>query len=150
MSPLLFLALLTICIGYALLKGGAPERLAALTIVSASAATIATSAPVPLRYNALDAGVLITDFVMMLALVALALKAERFWTLWIAAFQVMQFASHLPEILVPELLPVTYKIVISVWSYPMLILLAIGTYRHNQRVRAYGNDRSWSESSFLS
>lgn len=150
MSPLLFLVLLTLSVGYALLKGGTPERLVALTIIAASAATIATSAPAPQRYSSVDVGVLITDFIMMLALVALELKAERFWTLWVAAFQVMQFASHIPEILVPDLLPVTYKVVISIWSYPMLILLAAGTYRHDQRKRLYGKDRSWSDFSTLS
>lgn len=145
MSPTLFIPLLALVIGYALLKGGAPERVAALIIVAASIATVTTWAPQHLRYKSVDAGIFLTDLLMMLALVALALKAERFWTLWVAAFQVMQFASHIPEILVPDLLPVTYKVVISIWSYPMLILLAMGTFRHDQRVRAYGSDKSWSD-----
>lgn len=144
MSPSLFLLLLVFVIAYALIRGGAPERAAALIIVAASFSTITTWAPASLRYQTVDFGILITDFVMMLSLIALALKAERFWTLWVAAFQVMQFASHIPEMLVPELLPVTYKIVISVWSYPMLFLLAVGTYRHAQREKIYGTDRPWS------
>lgn len=150
MSPTLFIPLLIIVLGYALIKGGTPERLAALIIIVASVSTVTTWAPSDLRYKSVEVGIFLTDFFMMLALVVLALKAERFWTLWVAAFQVMQFASHIPEVLVPDLLPVTYKVVISIWSYPMLILLAIGTFRHSQRVRAYGSDRSWSESSFLS
>jgi hypothetical protein len=150
MSPTLFIPLLALVLGYALLKGGAPERLAALIIIAASVSTVATWAPAHLRYSSVEVGIFLTDFIMMLALVALALKAERFWTLWVAAFQVMQFASHIPEILVPDLLPVTYKVVISIWSYPMLILLAIGTYRHTLRVREYGNDTSWSVSSYPS
>lgn len=145
MSPTLFIPLLAFVLGYAMLKGGTPERVAALIIIAASVSTVTTWAPSQLRYKSVDAGIFITDFIMMLALVALALRAERFWTLWVAAFQVMQFASHIPEILVPELLPVTYKVVISIWSYPMLFLLAAGTYRHRQRVRTYGSDRSWSD-----
>lgn len=145
MSPTLFVSILILVIAYATLKGGAPERLTALIIVAASISTVTTWAPSHLRYVSVDVGILVTDFVMMVALVALAMKAERFWTLWVAAFQVMQFASHIPELLVPGLLPVTYKIVISVWSYPMLFLLAAGTYRHNQRIALYGNDRSWSD-----
>lgn len=147
MSPTLFIPLLALVLGYALLKGGAPERLTALIMIAASASTVTTWGPWQGRYTSVELGIFVTDFVMMLALVALALKAERFWTLWVAAFQVMQFASHIPEILVPDLLPVTYKVVISIWSYPMLILLAIGTFRHVQRVREYGNDKSWSASS---
>lgn len=150
MSPTLFIPLLAFVLGYAMLKGGTPERVAALIIIAASVSTVTTWAPSQLRYKSVDAGIFITDFIMMLALVALALRAERFWTLWVAAFQVMQFASHIPEILVPELLPVTYKVVISIWSYPMLFLLAAGTYRHRQRVRTYGSDRSWSDFSSLS
>ena len=32
------------------------------------------------------------------------------------------------------------------WSYPMLLLIVLGTFRHQQRLARFGADRSWSSS----
>jgi len=52
-------------------------------------------------------------------------------------------------IVIPELLPQAYFVIAAIWAYPMLIVLAIGTYRHQQRLQRYGVDRSWSDFSAL-
>jgi len=51
--------------------------------------------------------------------------------------------------LIPELLPQAYFVIAAIWAYPMLIVLTIGTYRHQQRLRRFGVDRSWSDFSSL-
>ncbi|MEH6701664.1 hypothetical protein [Parasphingorhabdus sp.] len=97
------------------------------------------------RYAQLEIGILVIDMVILLAFVMLALSAERYWTLWICAMQVVQVLSHIPKMIIPELLPQAYYIVIAIWVYPMLLTLAIGTYRHRQRLRQFGVDKSWSD-----
>jgi len=63
--------------------------------------------------------------------------------------QIIQVLSHIPKIIIPELLPQAYFVIAAIWAYPMLIVLAIGTYRHQQRLQRYGADRSWSDFSSL-
>lgn len=102
--------------------------------------------PLAQRFGNVEFGILLVDLVMLIAFVIMALYAERFWPLWMSAMQVIQVISHLPIIFIPELLPQAYGAVIMIWSYPMLILLAIATYRHQQRLKRYGADKSWSSS----
>jgi hypothetical protein len=87
---------------------------------------------------------MLVDTAMLVTIVALALYADRFWPLWLAAFQVIQVVAHVPELLIPQLLPTAYGLIISVWAYPMLVILAIGTWRHRQRIKLFGKDASWS------
>ena len=101
------------------------------------------------KYTHLEIGIFVADVWILLAFVVLALSAERYWTLWICAMQVIQVLSHIPKMLIPELLPQAYYITIAFWAYPMLIVLAVGTYRHQQRLRQFGADRSWSDFSPL-
>ncbi len=63
--------------------------------------------------------------------------------------QVIQVLSHIPMMLIPDLLPQAYYVIAAFWVYPMLIVLTIGTYRHQQRLRRFGVDRSWSDYSSL-
>ena len=44
--------------------------------------------------------------------------------------QIIQVLSHIPKMLIPELLPQAYFVIGAIWAYPMLIVLTIGTYRH--------------------
>ncbi|MGB5723935.1 MAG: hypothetical protein WBM39_05925 [Parasphingorhabdus sp.] len=106
--------------------------------------TIIATAPSDETYMHPEVGVLMVDSVMLSAFLALALRAERYWTLWICAMQVIQVLSHIPKMIIPELLPQAYYVIVAFWAYPMLLVLAIGTYRHRRRLRQFGVDRSWS------
>ena len=39
-----------------------------------------------------------------------------------------------------------YAFVLGFWGYLMLFILALGTWRHQQRLAKFGADRSWSTS----
>lgn len=144
---LLFLSIFLIACIYAVWKGGAPERLAAAIFAVGLLATVLLRAPYSTRFGTIDIGMFLADFAMLVCLVCIALHAERFWPIWISAFQMIQVLSHLPELLIPRLLPEAYLIIVSVWAYPMLFLLIVGTLRHQRRLKQYGTDKSWSASS---
>ena len=40
-----------------------------------------------------------------------------------------------------------YAVVLTIWSYPILALIASGTFLHRRRLNLYGADRSWVSSS---
>jgi hypothetical protein len=139
-----FFTMLAICCGYAWLRGGAPERAGAAIFAAAAVLSTILASPHPTRFASVEAGVLMVDLVMLLALVVLAIGAERFWPLWVAALQAVGAAAHVGRFAGHNVSGAAYAIVLALWSYPMLCLLALGTWRHQQRLKTFGSDRSWS------
>jgi hypothetical protein len=139
-----FLTLFVTINAFAAIWGGRPERLTVLIFVPGFLLSALVLSPLSQRYANVEFGTFLVDFAMLVAFVILALNAERYWPLWMSAMQAIQVISHLPIIFIPELLPQAYGAVIAIWSYPMLALLAIGTFRHQQRLKKFGADKSWS------
>ncbi len=140
---LLFNALLALSCGYALWRGGLPERIVSGALVLAALATTVSYSPVAVRFRAVELGLLATDLMLLAILVVVALRADRAWPLALAALQLDTVGAHLAKAIDGEVIEVTYALMISVWSYPMLILLAIGTWRHRRRLARHGYDLGW-------
>jgi|TARA_R110002049_G_scaffold17309_1_gene67589 hypothetical protein len=134
---------------YSAAKGGQPERKAVMIFIIGFVMSVIMASPSDNRFTHPEIGILIVDLAMLAAFLMLALNAERYWTIWICSMQIIQVLSHIPKMLIPELLPQAYFVIGAIWAYPMLIVLTIGTYRHQQRLRLYGADRSWSDFSAL-
>ena len=144
-----FFSLLAVVCIYAAVRGGQPERRAVTIFIAGIALSMIAASLSDNRYTRIEVGIFVADLLILYAFVMLALSAERYWTLWICAMQVIQVLSHIPKMIIPELLPQAYYIIIAFWVYPMLLVLAIGTYRHQQRFRRSGVDKSWSDFSTL-
>jgi hypothetical protein len=141
---LIFAALQILACLYALGKGGAPERWAAVSYAAAFAASIAATLFANSFYSTLEWGVFAVDLLLAAALLLLALHANRYWTLWAASFQIVAICAHLAKMLVPEILAPAYAAVLIIWSYAAIPLLMIGTMRHQSRLIRYGSDANWS------
>jgi hypothetical protein len=98
------------------------------------------------RFSSVELGILAVDVVMLLGLLGLALRAERFWPIWAVAFHLISTAGHAVKVVDPAVLRWGYAFALAMWSYPMLALLAIGTWNHQRRVKRTGVDVSWSSS----
>jgi hypothetical protein len=144
-----FLSLLVVVCLYSAIRGGQPEKRAVMILIVGITLTILAPSASLQRFTHPEVGILIVDLAMLFAFGMLALHAERYWTLWICSMQVIQVLSHIPLMLIPELLPRAYYLIAAIWAYPMLIVLTAGTYRHQQRLRQFGADRSWSDFSSL-
>lgn len=142
----LYYTLLLLCLGYALLKGGAPERIGTTIVLVGSLLTLATVSSQARSYASVETGVFIVDVVTLLAFLALALRANRFWPLWIAALQLIGTLGHVIKLFDPALMPKAYAFAAVFWSYPMLLLIVIGTWRHQRRLKCVGLDPSWMSS----
>jgi hypothetical protein len=79
---------------------------------------------------------MIVDLATLSLFVAVALRSGRFWPLWVAGLQLTTSMGHLLKAMAPGLLPVAYGAALRVWSYPILIILALGTWRCQRRTRA--------------
>ena len=140
----LFLLLLVACCGYALLAGGAPERIgAALYALACLSSFLVVSAP-QLRFRNLEVGIFIIDLLLFACFVVLALGARRFWPIWVTALCGLGVMGHLATWAGPEQIPWAYAVILSIWSYPILMLLVIGTAAHRRRLKSHGSDPCWS------
>lgn len=138
--------LLLTCCGYALWKGGAPERITAAIFLAGVALTRFAASLGAQRWSSLEIGILLVDSAMLLALLAIALKADRFWPMWVVALHLLATAGHAVRLADPTVMRWGYAFALAFWSYPMLVILAGGTWCHQRRLARQGTDRSWSPS----
>ena len=132
-----FWTLLLLTCGYALWRGRSDERIVAIVCILATVATRFAISPLTERYSDVEIGLLIIDLAVLAAFVAIALRSHRFWPLWVAGLQLTNSLSHIMKVVEVDLLPRAYAAAAGFWSYPILIILAVGTWRgHQRRLRA--------------
>ncbi|MFV0622790.1 hypothetical protein ACBY01_02090 [Sphingomonas sp. ac-8] len=141
---ILFNLLHLLATAYAVGRGGAPERFAGMALLLATLATRVAQRQFPARFASVEWGVFGVDLVLLVALLVIALFADRFWPLWVTALHGLGTCSHFVKLLDLEVLRTAYATLSAVWSYPILILLVSGTVRHQQRLRRAGSDPDWS------
>ncbi|SMF61063.1 hypothetical protein [Allosphingosinicella indica] len=123
----IFLVLLLACCGYALARGAREERAAALIMFTGCVATWAVNSPLATRYAAVEPAILAVDLAMFALFVAVALRSERYWPLWLSALQLLAVLAHGARFADPDMMRNGYGFVMAVWSYPQLVLIAIVT-----------------------
>lgn len=144
MSISFFLTLMVVCCGYALLRGGTPERIAAGLQVGAYALTLAMRRIVDLTdFRAVSVGAASVDAALLVALFLLAWRSTRYWPLWITGWQTAVMVAHFAKLLDPAMRSSGYALQTQLWAYPMLIATAIGAWRHQARLAAGDPDPSW-------
>jgi len=140
---ILFNVLLGASVLYAFVRGGAPERVVAVAFIAAATASFMARPLAHVRYQDTEVGLLLIDAALLVVLVAVALWANRFWPIWIAAFQLFALLVHIAMLYQQDVLPIVYFVVISRIAYPMLVMLLVGTTFHFQRLQRHGADPDW-------
>jgi hypothetical protein len=117
--------------GYALWRGGRPERLTALASLGAWLLS-------RLVFNYRDWvdpqwAVLAVDVAFLIALTTLAVTTDRTWALFAAAFQLLGVIIHLAITLDHGIRALAYVRGLVIWSYLVLIALGVGTWLHARR-----------------
>ena len=85
------IVLLLIAFGSAVRWAGWPERIAALLMLGSHALWAIGGQG---RYHQVDLGHLAIDLYLLAGFLAIALKANRQWTLWAAGAQIVALLSH--------------------------------------------------------
>lgn len=134
-------ALVCLC---ALTLGGWPERATAVILLCASVATIVLPFDPSTSFRSVETLELVIDVTLMGGLMAVALLANRFWPLWLAALHLLAVGIHGVKGFDPALMPWMYAQAGGKLAYPMLVLLAAGVLRHRLRLARYGSDPDWS------
>lgn len=130
---LVFVALMLACCAYAFVHGGAPERVGAAIFLVGSVVTYVVLQISPIEFQGVEVGVFVVDVVAFFAFVFLALRANRFWPIWVSALLGLGVLGHVARWAGPEVIPWAYAAVLSIWSYPMMAIIAVGTFNHRRR-----------------
>ena len=125
-------------------RGGPPERLAAAIIV----AWILVDAGYhllfgPSGFERVDPVHLVLDGAELVAIMALALRANRMWPLWAAAAQLICVSGHVAIFVQPTGMRRAYWAMTQLPQYVQLIALLLGAAAHQRRARRWGEYRSW-------
>jgi hypothetical protein len=140
----LVLASLLAAVVVAVRLGGTPERLAAAII----AAWILSDWVYhqlfgPSGFDNVDPVHLVLDSVELLAISALALRANRMWPLWAAAAQLICVSGHFVALMEPGGMRRAYWAMTQIPQYIQILALTLGAMAHARRERRVGRYRSW-------
>lgn len=132
---LLYRALMYGICGYALFRGRSDARIVAAVFLVGNFATLTLRSSFAGGYSSVETSVLIIDILAFLAFTYAALISDRFWPLWISGLQLTTSFAHVLKAVDPTLLPLAYAAALRFWSYPILIILAVGVWRSQRRLR---------------
>ena len=131
-----FLVFFAVVVAFAMLRGGGPERMTAVTYTAALAATASVGfLRVPGNYRVVPTGLFMTDAALLIALSLIAIRANRWWVIPAAGGQLVTVLVHTGKLLDPAMIPNSYEFLTDFWSWPMVALLAWGTWAHRRRLR---------------
>jgi hypothetical protein len=87
-------------------------------------------------YDDINAGHLIIDAIAWIAMIAIALKANRWWTLWLASAQTISVLSHFLRGAFEMMHPWVYAAMGRGPSWLEIALLFVGTALYRRRLQA--------------
>ena len=144
LGAFMFLAFFGGSVGYSAWKGGAPERCAAALLLlgligSASVGVIHIQG----AFHSIPVRLAMVDGTLAAALMLLAVRANRVWLIPLAACQVAAVLGHVAKLAAPDMVPLGYAFLVSIWGWPMTGLLVFGTWCQDKRAKAGHLDRPW-------
>lgn len=134
MTPHLYWTLLALTCLYACIRGGSDERVIAVVCLVASVLTAFVLSPWGHRYSHLEAGEMLVDLAVLASFILVALRSDRFWPLWVAGLQLTSSLAHVMKGVNLELMPQAYAAATKFWSYPILVIIILGTWRRQRRL----------------
>lgn len=141
-----FVALLLACCAYAFIAGGRTERAGAAFYTLSCLATWLSyrTSPAPAEFWAsLEIDVFVIDILIFGTFVIVALRADRYWPIWVSGLLGVGVLGHLARMADSSVNPWTYAVSISIWSYPILASIAIGTFNHHRKKARPETYKSW-------
>ncbi|WP_298016390.1 hypothetical protein [Parasphingopyxis sp.] len=113
---------------FAGLYGRWPERVGIAMLFVASHVTGVVRLLVGADFSKFESWVSGIDILVLVALIVLSLRADRFWPLWAAGFHLAGLATHLAVYVGGVPTPMAYAHGLIFWSYAVLAALVAGTW----------------------
>jgi hypothetical protein len=140
----LTLAYAILVIFFALRRGDRPEKLVGLVLLTSMLVDVLNHALfAPPQFVTVDPGHLVIDSSTLVALLWIALKANRGWPLWVCAAQNIVILGHVGKLFEMRAVFRGYWAMTQVPILLQLAFLAVGTLAHVSRARRIGPYHSW-------
>jgi hypothetical protein len=131
-----FLLFFAVVVTWAAWRGGGPERVTAFAYVVALAGTISGGfLQVPGQFRVVPVHLFIVDLLLLIGICIIAIRANRWWPIPAAGCQLVAVLVHAGKLIQPGMIPNSYAFLATIWSWPMVALLGLGTWAHRRRVR---------------
>jgi hypothetical protein len=127
MIPIIFWLLASLSCGFVWLHGETEGRKAVGLFVIATLLTWVAQS-VDTEWRQTHWPLMAVDTAYLVAAYVFALRSNRYWPLWITAFQLLTVATHLATILAPDYLPKIYSAIATFWAVPLLLSMVAGVY----------------------
>ena len=119
---------------YAFRRGGWAEKLAASGIIAGSYLSALVVSADGIKYRKVEISVVFVDLGILTLLILIALRSTKFWPLWLTAFHGVSLLAHFAPYVHAS--PYVYNRAVALWSWPMLIVLGFGIYKHHRLAMA--------------
>ncbi|ABD25685.1 hypothetical protein Saro_1240 [Novosphingobium aromaticivorans DSM 12444] len=140
---LLRLSILAV-LAFAARKGGEPERLVALVLISTSVLDVFNHSMFGQpAFFALDPGHVVIDTWAMIALLWVALQANRGWPIWACAAQIIVVLGHVAKIIDLSLVRYGYFAMTQMPMSIQAVAIFGGTLAHVRREERIGRYHAW-------
>lgn len=126
-------------------RGGGPER-SATAIMFAMLVTDRVYHAMTGNSGSLlstDAWHFSLDVAILVAFVVVGLRANRFYPLLLAGFQLVAVCAHIVRGFAEAISPIAYYVMYVAPSYFQIIVIGIGIWAHRRRFERFGNYRDW-------
>lgn len=129
MRILFFCLLLAALVALSYWRGKSDERVASFVCVGGALLTALVGNRVASSSSAFYVWAFMVDSAVFAGFLAIALRSSRFWPMWVAGLQLTTVTVHLLMIIAPDLPGGVSLAALAFWSYPILILIAVGAWR---------------------
>ena len=130
LNQYIFVAIMLVTCGAALWFGRDSERWTAIVLISSAVASLIAQSS---KFSQPESGILMIDLALLAYLIWLALRSDRFWPLYAAGFQIIGTLIHVARITDDSIFQSAYATGQILWSYPVLLTLAAGTWFEARR-----------------
>jgi len=135
MAPNVFRILLALVALYAFVRGRRDEQHIGIIFVIGVIASELVLPPIRERYETVETNLLLVDLAVFAGFLWVALRSDRFWPLWIAGLQLTAILGHVLKVVDIHLFARAYAAALFFWAWPMVFILAIGTWRSHRRAQ---------------
>lgn len=130
---LVFRVLLFLTFAAAMVWGGKVERIVAVLLVTAWAASQAVLAFSDVIYLGFETGLLVIDVTLLAGLLIVTLRAGYWWLICTTSFQAVAVLGHLAKVVNPGMSRMAYALMANVSIYPTVIALGTGIWLYRRR-----------------
>lgn len=128
MIDALFLALMALSCGYAIIGGPQEGKLVSSLFCGAWLVSFPASLMNPLERQMIDIYLFGIDLILLVGLSAVALKTKFFWPIWMLGLHFANLSMDVVSLFAQGWQPIIYDVLQAFWSVPELLIMPIGIH----------------------